>query len=131
MYYNQSPHNGINIEFEGIEVETVREVYKERIAYLISVGNDSSVSDYQKGIAKWQGTEQNYYAATSEPLVEVLKYFSDATAERVDEILDVIGNSDRFVAAAKRYELGQNASHLLLGIEVQSALDAEWKEFGS
>jgi hypothetical protein len=115
MQYNAHTHNGgIEATFEGPEeVETVREAFSENAQRLISLGNDSSVSGYQKWVAEWTGSVQTYKGAHYDQLAEPLRYFVEATEEKADEVLDTHPSATRIQAAAKRYELGYYASMIL------------------
>ena len=78
-YRPNSPKGGIEANFVGSEVKTVRRAFEENAERLISLGNDSSISEYQKWVMGWTGTNQTYRGASSSQLVEPLRYFTEAT----------------------------------------------------
>lgn len=128
MLYDQYPGGpGIAIDFQGErEVETVRFAFEEHALHLISLGNESSVSDYQREvIERWEGSQKRYRGNSHKSVTEKLRFLYEATERRVDEILAESGNPDRIVDSARRYELGQNALHLLESIELQASMGAE------
>jgi formate dehydrogenase maturation protein FdhE len=56
MKYNPNAASGVEVIFERqIDVQTVREAFRENAERLKSLGNDSSISDYQKWVAQWTG----------------------------------------------------------------------------
>jgi hypothetical protein len=131
MLYDQYPDGGgVDIDFEDAnEVETVRSAFEEYTEHLLSLGNDASVSDYQKWVIRdWEGPEQHYRAGNHKQLADRLRYFFETTEERVGEIQAEGDNPDRITDSARRYELGHNAARLLESIELRAAIDAEWSE---
>lgn len=126
MQYNpNSPNGGIEATFVGPEeVEAVREAFSENAERLIALGNDSSVSKYQKWVAKWTGSSQTYKGPGHDQLAEPLRYFVDATEEKVDEVLDTHSSATRIDAAAKRYELGYYAAMILQEMDQSQSGDA-------
>ena len=114
IYNPNSPRGGIEATFVGPEeVEAVREAFSENAERLVALGNDSSVSEYQKWVARWTGSSQTYKGPTYDQLAEPLRYFVEATEEKVDEVLDNSSRETRIEAAAKRYELGYYAALIL------------------
>ena len=105
-------------------METVREAFRENIERLKSLGNDSSVSNYQEWVALWTGNSQTYNGPGQAQLTEPLRYFVEATGDRVDELLDTYPRRTRIMAAAKRYELGYNATVILEEIEQRHSGEA-------
>ena len=93
--------------------QRMAEAFSENAERLVALGNDSSVSEYQKWVARWTGSSQTYKGPTYDQLAEPLRYFVEATEEKVDEVLDNSSRETRIEAAAKRYELGYYAALIL------------------
>lgn len=127
LFHKHSP--GIEIEFETeAEVETVRSSYEEYMARLLTLGNDGSISQHDKDVvARWDGPKRSFRGSGHTRLADKLRDFYEATDERVEAILDEPENGDRIADAARRYELGINAAHLLESIELHASMDVEWQ----
>lgn len=131
LYDRNTETAGILIKLENeLEVETVRMAFQEHAAHLMDMGNDSSISDYQKeAIRTWEGRQkQNYRAGSHRQLVDRLRYFADATDERMEELLDESDNPHRAEDLARRYSLGIQAAQLIDSIELRADMDEEWSE---
>jgi hypothetical protein len=113
MFYKESSGHGIEAQFNGIEVVVVRRAFVEDIHRLRSLRNDSSISDYTKWVARWKGATQTYRSGTPDTLRDPLRYFVEATEDRVDELLDTKPAKLRLKFAARRYELGWYAAEIL------------------
>jgi hypothetical protein len=131
LYDRRTESGGISVKLENaLEVETVRTAFEEHAAYLMDMGNDSSISDYQKeAIRTWSGRQkQEYRASNRHPLMDRLRYFAEVTDERVDELLDERDNPHRIEDSSRRYDMGIRAAHLVNSLELYAGMEEEWSE---
>ena len=130
MLYDSSPDSGgVEIKFENAEeVEAVRAAFEEHNAHLEALGNHSSISDYQRRVALWRGDQQYYRAGNSKQLLAKLKYFGEATDERVEELMDEQNRPDRVEAVKARYHAGKQVMKLISSIELNESMDADLSE---
>lgn len=115
MKYTANSQGGVEAKFEGIdEVEAVRAAFGSEVERLESLGNDSSISEYQRWVSRWASSPQTYRAPNLDQLTDPLRHFVEATEEQVDEILDSRKHDERIQAAARRYQHGYTVE-LILG----------------
>jgi len=129
MRYNPSVEGGgIEVQFEGrLEVETVSQAFRENAERLCSLGNDSSVSPYQKRVIEWTGESRIYKGPSPSQLLEPMLYFIDMTEEKVDKILDdkKLSKAMRIREAGHRYRLAHSAGCIIAAIEADPGRDLE------
>lgn len=131
MLLDRNPEtSGVIIDFETeTEVAAVRSAFEEHAAHLISLGNESSVTDYQKDVInEWEGPNRRYRGSNHRLMTERLSYFVEVTEERVEEILAEADNPDRIADSARRYSLGHAAAGLLESIGLQASMEEDWSE---
>jgi hypothetical protein len=121
MKYNAVPDKGVELQFEGVEVDAVRKAFGENIERLQNLGNDGSISSWDRWIANWSSNAQSLTLHNRDLLMDPLRYFVEATEEKVDEQLDASPAVNRFERAAKRYELGWHAGQILAKFEEHSS----------
>ena len=118
MKYNaNAASGGIEAIFTGTEVYAVREAFRENAERLETLGNHSSVSPYQKMVARWKGSVQTYRGPSYNALAEPLRHYVETTEDKVDHLLDNSPHTSRIQLAAKRYELGHCVELILEEIE--------------